>query len=95
MTTERFDTVVIETTARLAAERALQARAERLTFFDRLSESIRSLSSPEEIMAVTARLLGQQLKASVLLPAASRGISRNGTCVISVIWFRFIASTSG
>lgn len=58
--------IVIETTSRLAAERALQARAERLSFFDRLSESIRSLSSPEEIMAVTARLLGRHMDASVV-----------------------------
>lgn len=58
--------VVIETTARLEVERALQARAERLGFFDRLSQSIRSLSAPDEIMGVTARLLGQQMGASVV-----------------------------
>jgi PAS domain S-box-containing protein len=58
--------VVIETTARLAAERELKCRAERLTFFDRLSETIKDLVDPREIMAVTARLLGEYLHASVV-----------------------------
>ncbi len=58
--------IVIETTARVAAERALQARAERLDLFDRLSRAINDLAAPDEIMAVTARLLGQHLKASIV-----------------------------
>lgn len=58
--------IVIETTARLAAERSLQQRAERLTLFDRLSQAVRSLSSPTEIMGVTAQLIGEHLDASVV-----------------------------
>ncbi|GAA3996825.1 PAS domain S-box protein [Sphingomonas humi] len=58
--------VVIETTSRLAAERALKARTERLAFFDHLSESIRTLSDPIAIMGVTARLLGEHLSASIV-----------------------------
>jgi len=58
--------IVIETTARVVAERALQARAERLDLFDRLSRTINDLAAPDEIMAVTARLLGQHLKASIV-----------------------------
>lgn len=58
--------IVIETTARLAAERELKARAKRLSFFDTLSEAIKSLTSPSEIMQVTAQLLGEHLGASVV-----------------------------
>ncbi|NJC05163.1 PAS domain S-box-containing protein [Sphingomonas kaistensis] len=58
--------IVIDTTTRVAAERALQARAERLDLFDRLSQAIGDLAAPDEIMAVTARLLGQHMKASVV-----------------------------
>jgi PAS domain S-box-containing protein len=58
--------IVIETTSRVLAERALQARAERLSLFDRLSSAINALGSPEEIMAVTARLLGEHMNASVV-----------------------------
>mgnify|MGYP002778032874 CR=1 FL=1 len=58
--------VVIETTSRMAAERALQQRNDRLTFFDNLSEAIKSLTEPTAIMAVTARLLGQHMRASVV-----------------------------
>jgi PAS domain S-box-containing protein len=58
--------VVIDTTARLEAERALQARAERLSLFDRLSRTINELSAPDEIMAVTAELIGQHMNASVV-----------------------------
>ncbi len=57
--------IVTETTARVLAEKALHRRQERLTFFDRLSEATNSLGSPEEIMAETARLLGQQLGVSI------------------------------
>jgi PAS domain S-box-containing protein len=58
--------VVIETTARLAAERSLKVRAARLDFFDRLTEAIKSLASPADIMSLTARLLGAHLHASVV-----------------------------
>lgn len=58
--------VVIETTAKIAAERALKLRNERLTFFDNLSEAIKSLTDPGTIMAVTARLLGEHMHASVV-----------------------------
>jgi PAS domain S-box-containing protein len=58
--------VVIETTARVAAERALKFRTKRLSLFDRLSRTIGDLSRPDEIMAVTARLLGEYMQASVV-----------------------------
>ncbi|GLR46627.1 PAS domain S-box protein [Sphingomonas astaxanthinifaciens] len=58
--------IVIETTARLRAEREVKSRAARLAFFDSLSEAIRDLSSPVQIMSETARLLGQHLQASVV-----------------------------
>lgn len=58
--------MVIETTARVKAERALQARAERLGLFDHLSRSINDLAAPDEIMAVTARLIGEHMNSSVV-----------------------------
>ncbi|WP_300973606.1 PAS domain S-box protein [Sphingomonas sp. LHG3406-1] len=58
--------IVIETTDRVAAERALKARAERLSLFDRMSRQISDLSAPEQIMTVTARLLGEHMNASVV-----------------------------
>jgi PAS domain S-box-containing protein len=57
--------VVIETTERVAAERALREREERLRFFDDLGFAIRALDDPFEIMSVTARMLGEQMQASV------------------------------
>jgi PAS domain S-box-containing protein len=58
--------VVIETSARVLAERALKARAERLSLFDNLSRAINDLAAPDEIMTVTARLLGEHMRASVV-----------------------------
>nr|WP_314442466.1 PAS domain S-box protein [uncultured Sphingomonas sp.] len=58
--------IVIETTGRVLAERALQARAERLGLFDRLSRAINDLAAPDEIMATTARLVGEYLNASIV-----------------------------
>lgn len=58
--------IVIDTTTRVAAERALSARAERLDLFDQLSQAINNLAAPDEIMAVTARLIGQYMNASVV-----------------------------
>lgn len=58
--------VVIDTTERLAAERARQSRAERLALFDRLSQAVADLAAPHDIMAETARLLGEQMGASVV-----------------------------
>ena len=58
--------IVIETTAGLAAERELRVREERLRFFDRLSEAVRVLRKPDEVMALTARLLGEYMQASVV-----------------------------
>lgn len=58
--------IVIETTTQVLAERALQARAERLGLFDRLSQAINDLAAPDEIMAVTAQLLGEHMNASVV-----------------------------
>lgn len=56
--------IVIETSARVLAERSVARRQERLAFFDRLSEASNALDLPDEIMAVTARLLGQQVGAT-------------------------------
>lgn len=58
--------VVIDTTDRTTAEAKLREREERLRLFDELSEEIRLLTRPDEIMALTARLLGQHLQASVV-----------------------------
>ncbi|HVF84044.1 MAG TPA: PAS domain S-box protein [Sphingomicrobium sp.] len=58
--------VVIETTERLRAEHELRAREERLRFFDALSEAIRDLTRPEQVMACTAQALGRHLDASVV-----------------------------
>jgi PAS domain S-box-containing protein len=58
--------VVIETTARVIAERALSARAARLSLFDNLSRAINDITAPDEIMAITARLLGEHMQASVV-----------------------------
>lgn len=57
--------VVVETTERVAVERALRDRESRLRFFDDLGMETRALSDPFEIMAVTARMLGQHMNASV------------------------------
>ncbi|QIL03149.1 PAS domain S-box protein [Sphingomonas sinipercae] len=54
--------IVVETTAHVLAERALREGAERLQFLDRLASEARELSDPHEIMATTARLLGQHLQ---------------------------------
>ncbi len=58
--------VVVETTDRVHAEERLREREERLRFFDQLSESLRVLTRPDEVMACTARLLGEHLAASVV-----------------------------
>ena len=57
--------IVIETTERVRAEAANRRRQDRLAFFDRLTENTGPLSSSKEIMAVTARLLGEQIGASL------------------------------
>ncbi|GAA4023144.1 hypothetical protein GCM10022280_24810 [Sphingomonas swuensis] len=58
--------IVNDTTDRVAAERAMQARADRLGLFDRLSQEIGDIGAPDEIMAVTARLIGEHMHASVV-----------------------------
>jgi PAS domain S-box-containing protein len=57
--------VVVETTQRVGTENALREREERLSFFDQLATATRALSDPFEIMAVTARQLGEHLAVSV------------------------------
>ncbi|QIK78365.1 PAS domain S-box protein [Sphingomonas piscis] len=57
--------IVVETTERVAAEHALRERESRLRFFDELGQATRALADPFEIMAVTARMLGQHMHASV------------------------------
>jgi PAS domain S-box-containing protein len=58
--------IVIETTARIEAERRLLERNHRLTFFDTLSEAIKGQTSPTDIMGTTAKLLGEHMGASVV-----------------------------
>ncbi|WP_294171642.1 PAS domain S-box protein [uncultured Sphingomonas sp.] len=58
--------VVVETTAAVRAVEAMRQATERLRFFDRLSTATSVLSSPTEVMAATARLLGEQLGTSVI-----------------------------
>ncbi|MEO6360347.1 MAG: PAS domain S-box protein [Sphingomicrobium sp.] len=57
--------IVVETTERVTAEKGLREREERLSFFDDLGLATRALADPFEIMAVTARMLGQHMHASV------------------------------
>jgi PAS domain S-box-containing protein len=57
--------VVVETTERVAAERELRASEERLRFLDRLGHRTQSLTDAAEIMAVTARVLGEHLGVAV------------------------------
>jgi PAS domain S-box-containing protein len=57
--------IVVDTTERVSAERAVREREERLRFFDDLGLAIRALSNPFEIMGVTAQMLGQHMNASV------------------------------
>lgn len=57
--------IVIETTKRVKAERALRQREARLGFFDRLAQETRELSDAREIMAATTKSLGEQLGGSV------------------------------
>ncbi|HEU4457792.1 MAG TPA: ATP-binding protein [Methylibium sp.] len=45
-------------------ERALRLSAQRYEFLDRLSEATRALNEAAEIMGVTARMLGEHLKAT-------------------------------
>ncbi len=58
--------VVVETTQAVQAERSSREAADRLRFFDRLSIATSALYSPTEVMAATARLLGEQLGTSVV-----------------------------
>lgn len=60
-----FYCAATETTGRVATEAVLKASEARLRFFDELALATRASSDPTEIMAVTARLLGEQLGASV------------------------------
>jgi len=51
-------------TARKQTELALRESEEHFRFLNDLAEATRALADPEQIMAVTARMLGQQLHAS-------------------------------
>jgi PAS domain S-box-containing protein len=58
--------VVVETTEAVQAVEAMRQATERLCFFDRLSTATSVLSGPADVMAATARLLGEQLGTSVI-----------------------------
>ncbi|MES2890015.1 MAG: ATP-binding protein [Pseudomonadota bacterium] len=54
----------IDTTATKAAQAALQASQEKLAFLDSLGQATRALTDATQVMAVTARMLGQHLGAT-------------------------------
>ena len=60
-----FYCAATETTERVAAEATSKANEARLGFFEELAQATRASSDASEIMAITARLLGEQLDASV------------------------------
>jgi signal transduction histidine kinase/DNA-binding response OmpR family regulator len=55
---------VIDITERKRTDQALRESEEHFRFLNDLSEATRTLASPEAIMAVTARMLGEHLRAS-------------------------------
>lgn len=56
---------VVETTAQIRAEHALQASEARLRFFDDLNAATGPLSDPDTVMTVTTRMLGQYMGATI------------------------------